>query len=129
MREAGVSTDVRVAIGPTGASIQAVAAATRADMIIMSTHARTGVHRTMLGSVADGVLHASDRPVLLFRLSAHPSTRIQPLDVYHVFRHQNRGTGPQTIGEPLDHVRHESPPPRWRHLAESPSAESITPVV
>jgi hypothetical protein len=33
----------------------------------MSTHALTGPARTLLGSVADGVVHDADRAVLLIR--------------------------------------------------------------
>lgn len=37
------------------------------DLIAMSTHGRSGVSRWLLGSVADKVLHTTDRPVLLVR--------------------------------------------------------------
>lgn len=38
---------------------------TRADMVVMATHGRSGVRRLMLGSVAEQVLRASPVPVLL----------------------------------------------------------------
>ena len=47
--------------------IEAEAEAVKADAIVMGTHSRRGVHRLMLGSVAEGVLHSSRRPVLLVR--------------------------------------------------------------
>jgi nucleotide-binding universal stress UspA family protein len=37
------------------------------DLIAISTHGRSGISRWLLGSVADKVLHATDRPVLLVR--------------------------------------------------------------
>jgi universal stress protein A len=37
------------------------------DLIIMATHGRTGLPRLFLGSVAEHVLRASDRPVLTIR--------------------------------------------------------------
>jgi nucleotide-binding universal stress UspA family protein len=39
----------------------------RADLIVMSTHARSGLGRWMYGSVADGVLRGAPCPVLLER--------------------------------------------------------------
>jgi nucleotide-binding universal stress UspA family protein len=38
-----------------------------ADLIVMSTHGRTGVTRFFLGSVAERVVRASNRPVLTVR--------------------------------------------------------------
>jgi nucleotide-binding universal stress UspA family protein len=37
------------------------------DLVVMGTHARTGVARTFLGSTTDGVLRSSDVPVLTIR--------------------------------------------------------------
>jgi nucleotide-binding universal stress UspA family protein len=37
------------------------------DLIIMATHGRRGLPRLFLGSVAEHVLRASDRPVLTIR--------------------------------------------------------------
>jgi nucleotide-binding universal stress UspA family protein len=79
MREAGVATDVRVAIGPPVSSIHAVAEAIDADLIVMSTHARTGLHRTMLGSTADSVVRSVERAVLLVRLPPPPLGRHLPV--------------------------------------------------
>jgi nucleotide-binding universal stress UspA family protein len=38
-----------------------------ADLIVMSTHARTGMERLLLGSVSEGVVHHANVPVLLVR--------------------------------------------------------------
>jgi nucleotide-binding universal stress UspA family protein len=43
------------------------ASATAADLLVMTTHARGGVSRVWLGSVADGVVRRSAIPVLLVR--------------------------------------------------------------
>lgn len=40
---------------------------TDADLIVMSTHGRTGFTRAVMGSVADGVIREAGRPVLLQR--------------------------------------------------------------
>jgi nucleotide-binding universal stress UspA family protein len=39
----------------------------RADLIVMGTHARTGIKHAVLGSDAEAVLHGADVPVLLVR--------------------------------------------------------------
>jgi nucleotide-binding universal stress UspA family protein len=44
-----------------------VAAECQADVIVMSTHGRSGVKRWLLGSVADRVVTHSDLPVMLIR--------------------------------------------------------------
>jgi nucleotide-binding universal stress UspA family protein len=47
---------------------EAIAAAVRrflVEMIVMSTRGRSGVQRLVLGSVAEGVVRASQMPVLL----------------------------------------------------------------
>jgi nucleotide-binding universal stress UspA family protein len=48
-----------------------LAAATKygSDLIVMGTHARTGIARTFLGSTTEGVLRTSDVPVLTTRTS------------------------------------------------------------
>jgi nucleotide-binding universal stress UspA family protein len=37
------------------------------DLLVMTTHARTGLSRLVLGSIATGVLRVTDRPTILFR--------------------------------------------------------------
>jgi nucleotide-binding universal stress UspA family protein len=39
----------------------------RADLIVMGTHARTGIKHAVMGSDAEAVLHGADVPVLLVR--------------------------------------------------------------
>jgi nucleotide-binding universal stress UspA family protein len=70
-----------------GAAIIATAAARQADLIVMSTHGRSGIGRFMYGSVADEVLRTASVPVLLVPAScgqAWPSERppriLVPLD-------------------------------------------------
>lgn len=38
-----------------------------ADLIVMTTHARVGMDRLLLGSVSEGVVHYANVPVLLVR--------------------------------------------------------------
>ena len=66
-RAPGVDISVDVTIGSPEAGIAALAAAHGANLIVMATHARTGLDRIRMGSVAGRVLRTSTRPVLLVR--------------------------------------------------------------
>ncbi|MCG8910540.1 universal stress protein [Pseudomonas nitroreducens] len=65
------ATFQQVAMETTGEEvadrIEIEADAVKADAIVMGTHSRHGLHRLVLGSVAEGVLQSSKRPVLLVR--------------------------------------------------------------
>ncbi len=49
---------------------QIVAAASKGDVIVMSSHGRTGIKRWFLGSVAEEVMRHAECPVLLHRATA-----------------------------------------------------------
>jgi nucleotide-binding universal stress UspA family protein len=67
----GLRVRTRVALGGTPAEeILAAVQATNADLIAMATHGRSGLGRTLFGSVAESVLRASAVPVLLIRTPA-----------------------------------------------------------
>jgi len=59
-----------VAVGYVAEEILRYAREKGADLIVMSTHGRSGMWRWVLGSVADKVLRASPVPVLLVRSEA-----------------------------------------------------------
>lgn len=66
--ELGASTPPHVAVDSTTDPAQAILDAARrlrTEMILLPTHARTGLTRALLGSVAERVLRRSTRPVLL----------------------------------------------------------------
>lgn len=63
----GVSAKVFVEQGPIVRTILDVAEREGADLIAMASHGRTGLGRVFYGSVAAGVLHQADRPLLLVR--------------------------------------------------------------
>jgi nucleotide-binding universal stress UspA family protein len=65
LRDDGLSVTVQLAATPPSTAI--VEASDQADLIIMTTHGRTGLGRWTLGSVADKVVRSSERPVLLLR--------------------------------------------------------------
>jgi nucleotide-binding universal stress UspA family protein len=64
-----VAVETCVRTGEPAVEIARVAAEYLAAAVVMATHGRTGVIRTILGSVAGGVLHRSPTPVLLM----HPA--------------------------------------------------------
>jgi nucleotide-binding universal stress UspA family protein len=66
----GVPMTTRVATGSAPAMIQEAAAQAGIDLIVMSTHGRTGFSRLLYGSVAEAVLRGTHLPVLLIPISS-----------------------------------------------------------
>ena len=58
---------IRVAAGKTADVILRTAQEQDADLIVMGTHGRTGLCHTLLGSVAEAVMHRAPCPVLMIR--------------------------------------------------------------
>ncbi len=67
VRSSGLRVRTVVERGPVVTTIIEVAAREAADLVAMASHGRTGLHRVFYGSVAAGVLHRVDRPILLVR--------------------------------------------------------------
>ena len=67
LREKGIEAKTRVAQGPVVTEIIETAERESIDLIAMASHGRTGLARVFYGSVAAGVLHRIDRPLLLVR--------------------------------------------------------------
>lgn len=63
----GLTVDTRVEEGDRAGAIVDVARAAQADLIVMTTHGRTGVSRWVIGSVTERVLHDAPCPVLAVR--------------------------------------------------------------
>ncbi len=70
LREQGVATQTIVRRGDPSSVIVALADEVGADLIVMATRGRRGVDKLFMGSVADAVLTASQRPVLLLNENA-----------------------------------------------------------
>jgi nucleotide-binding universal stress UspA family protein len=66
-REIGIDAQVRVAYGPVVEAIINVAKREDADLIAIASHGRSGLSQVFYGSVAAGVLHRIERPLLLIR--------------------------------------------------------------
>ena len=60
----GIASDAKVLHGPCADEIRAFAAHNGSDAIVIGTHGRTGISRALFGSVAQGILRASDLPVV-----------------------------------------------------------------
>jgi nucleotide-binding universal stress UspA family protein len=67
LRNRGVRVEAQVRRGQPADEIIAAARATRADLIAMSTHGRSGLGRLVFGSVAEAVLRQAGIPVFLLR--------------------------------------------------------------
>lgn len=67
MRGQGIDAKSVAESGPIVSVILDVAEREHADLIAMASHGRTGLSRVFYGSVAAGVLHKADRPLLLIR--------------------------------------------------------------
>jgi nucleotide-binding universal stress UspA family protein len=67
LREAGAEVSVERASGVPRQIILDRAASLNADLILMTTHGRSGIRRLALGSVAEDVLRHAECAVLLIR--------------------------------------------------------------
>ncbi|MBW1673880.1 MAG: universal stress protein [Deltaproteobacteria bacterium] len=66
-QEKGIETKKHVINAPVVETIIKVAEQEGADLIALASHGRSGLSRVFYGSVAAGVLHRIDRPLLLIR--------------------------------------------------------------
>lgn len=62
--------------GPAAPAIVDAARLNKADLIVMSTHGRSGFGRLIFGSVAESVLRGTTVPILLLRPSGAPVERL-----------------------------------------------------
>jgi nucleotide-binding universal stress UspA family protein len=65
LRADGLAVETAVDVGDPATVLVEEAGLCRADMLILSTHGRSGLGRLLRGSVADRVLRTADVPVLL----------------------------------------------------------------
>ena len=68
---ADMPCDLEVRQGQPMAEITACAAETEADLIVLSTHGRTGLRHVLVGSVAENVVRYARCPVLVVREHQH----------------------------------------------------------
>lgn len=83
MRPQPVAVKVDVRVGDPAGRIALAAIEEAADLIVMSTHGRTGIRRAVLGSVAGTVLRSTPTPILLVHPTQAPAQHQQPLAAAH----------------------------------------------
>lgn len=94
LRRDGVTVTGRILHAPfvgVAEALEAAACELPADLVVMSTHGRGGLHRTIFGSVADALMRQATRPVLLIPpgckqswAAEHPALVMVPLDGSHL---------------------------------------------
>jgi len=67
LRLAGIKVESAVLDGKVADAILKYAGEEGVDLIVMSTHGRTGISRLLMGSVAEQIVHGARCPVLLIR--------------------------------------------------------------
>jgi nucleotide-binding universal stress UspA family protein len=67
MERAGVATRTELLDGPVATALAAYIQEMKTDLVVMTTHGRSGISRAWVGSVADAVVRRSSAPVLLLR--------------------------------------------------------------
>lgn len=73
LKEHGTNpVETAVWYGPAASAIIEAARLKNTDLIVMSTHGRSGLGRLILGSVAESVLRGTTIPILLLRVPGAP---------------------------------------------------------
>jgi nucleotide-binding universal stress UspA family protein len=121
LRNDGIRAETRVLIGAAVPVIDAFAKQVNADLIVMTSHGRTGAQRAVQGSVTDAVMRTANRPVMVCRLVPPPPGKPRAADVAHAIQHPPPPLVPQTIPDPSDGVWHRHPAAAWKHLGGTPS--------
>jgi nucleotide-binding universal stress UspA family protein len=67
LQKAGFRTSFLIRQGAIAETILQATSESHVDVIVISTHGRSGLKRWLLGSVADRVVTHSDLPVMLIR--------------------------------------------------------------
>ncbi len=81
--QSGLHATTVVLEGPVADAILDYATESGADLIVMSTHGRTGMERWLLGSMAEKVVRGAHMPVMLIRPPAREQAEVpaKKLDV------------------------------------------------
>ncbi len=79
-KTANVSMNYHLEMGDEAGGIIDTAVSQQTDLIIMSTHGRSGISRWLLGSVTEKVLHQAPCPLLILRDDVLPKHIIITLD-------------------------------------------------
>jgi nucleotide-binding universal stress UspA family protein len=69
LHKEGVQTELSIRYGDPASEIISYGDVQKADLLAMSTHGRSGIERTLYGSVAESVLRKGNLPMLVLRTS------------------------------------------------------------
>ena len=83
-RETGLVVSAMTLRGVAAASIVQHATEHAADLIVMTTHGRSGFNRMWFGSVAERVIHSATTPVLVIRSGEHTTAAVAEPFFRHV---------------------------------------------
>jgi len=78
----GVKVRVEVLEGSADSAILGFAHNEDVDILVMSTHGRTGLSKALMGSVAEKVMLTTKRPVMLVKPEKIHAERIEEADVF-----------------------------------------------
>jgi len=73
LRARGVNATALQVQGPTVETILHEAERLHADVIVLGSHGHSALHRALLGSISEGVLHRATCPILI--VPSRPATR------------------------------------------------------
>jgi nucleotide-binding universal stress UspA family protein/quercetin dioxygenase-like cupin family protein len=94
-----VHVEHRLAEGDAGPEILRLAAAARADVVVMGTHGRTGLSRLLMGSVAELVMREATCPVLIVKAPPQaPSAAVSAAGVGEVVAIRPAGAATASAG-------------------------------
>ena len=74
----GIEANYAVGAGPVAETINTLAHELGAELIVMSTHGRSGAQRWLIGSVASRVVQLSTTPMLLIRPASQGEFQVPP---------------------------------------------------
>ncbi len=80
LQQDGIACETIIGEGDEAGTIVDTAVEQKADMIVMTTHGRSGFSRWMMGSVAERVLREAKCPIMVVRHSEHAQHVLIPLD-------------------------------------------------
>jgi nucleotide-binding universal stress UspA family protein len=82
LRNRGLKVQTETPTGTPPAAVLRTAQKSEADLIVMTTHGRSGLQRLWLGSVAANIVHQSSCPVLLIRANELETHEQSVLDLH-----------------------------------------------
>ncbi len=82
LRQAGRSVRIVVARGAVDSEILGFAHRENVDILVMSTHGRSGLSKLLMGSVAQKVMLTTKRPVMLVKPERTHAARVEEVDMF-----------------------------------------------